>query len=137
MTKPVVVAEKGRKFTVIAPKDSTCEKIKVDGGLITSDRKKKCDWAIKVSSDGVGHFFFVELKGADLMYAIKQLEATIGQLSDIYKGIEDRQAHAVCSKVTPRFQSGAQVAAVRFKKNHGFLLKWHSQEGRAKCASCG
>lgn len=137
MTRPVVVEENGRKFTVVVPKSAKSEKIRVDGGLINSNKKKKCDWAIRINPNEQEHFFFVELKGTDLLYAIDQLEATIVELRDLHKAYADKQAHAVCSRVIPHFQSGAQNAAVRFKKKYGFVLRWHSNAGTTKCANCG
>ncbi|WP_446808369.1 hypothetical protein ACH50O_13815 [Methylomonas sp. 2BW1-5-20] len=126
----VVCSEKGRSFELQSPKNWQSEKIKIDGGLISGNETEKCDYAITVKNNlDNKYLFFIELKGHDLMKAISQLESTINQLITHFPDFPDRQAHAVCSRIIPNVTTTAQIAAVRFKKKHGFLLKWHSQKG--------
>ena len=129
--KIVVCSEKGRSFELQHPKGWQSEKIKIDGGLISGNETEKCDYAITIiNNSDKNYLFFIELKGHDLMKAISQLESTINQLiTTHFSNFPDRQAHAVCSRIIPNVTTSAQVAAVRFKKKYGFLLKWHSQKG--------
>lgn len=133
MSKPVVVEEKGKKFTVNAPKKAKVEKVRIDGGLIRDDTSRKCDWAIKINPHEYEYIFYVELKGCDLLHAISQLEMTIKCLRSEHGSYQNKQAHAVCSRVIPAILSSAQVKAINFKKNYDFILKWHSQSGVANC----
>lgn len=132
MTKPIVVEENGRKFTLLVKKSLTAEKVRVDDGIIKCKNTKKCDWAILVNSNNNSEIFFIELKGVDLKQAIEQLESTILKIGDFHCGYASKQAHAVCSKIIPGFVSSAQVKAVIFKKKYGFTLRWHSQSATIK-----
>jgi hypothetical protein len=128
VTKPVVVkGEHGRKFTLIVPKPAVVEKVRIDDGAIKGNQTKKCDWAIKINPATLDYVFFIELKGSALDQAIKQLECTIIELKEFHHGYKNKQAHAVCSKILPAFNSSAQVAIANFSRKHGFILKWHSQ----------
>lgn len=133
MSKLVVVEERGRKFTVCTAANANVEKIRIDDGLISGNANKKCDWVIEVNPHTKQYVFFVELKGSDLSHAIKQLECSIVELKSQYQPYKNKQAHAVCSRIIPAVTASAQVAAVNFKKKHGFLLKWHSQSGKVSC----
>lgn len=134
MTKPVVVkGEHDRKFTLTVPKSATVKKIRIDDGLVSGNQSKKCDWAITVNPSTQEYFFFIELKGGDLAHAVKQLEASIIELKRLHGAYKQKQAHAVCSRIIPSFDSRFQVAVKNFKDKHGFLLKRHSQSGQASC----
>lgn len=126
----VVCRENSRYFSIEAPSNWTLEKIKIDGGVVTDEAVKRCDYAL-LAKEGKArrNFFFVELKGKDLARAIKQLESSIEHLPHLFCGYEERHARAVCSRVVPFITSSAQVAACRFKRRLGFDLLWYSQCG--------
>lgn len=129
--KTAACNENGKRFAIEYPKEWRCEKIQIDGSLINSQEVQKCDYAflIHCNKDKKVALLYVELKGRHLLEAINQLESTLMQLKDKFNSYAINEAHAVCSRIIPNMTSSAQNAAMRFKKRHGFTLRWHSQSG--------
>lgn len=131
--KSSTCSENGKKFEIEFPKAWNCKKIHIDGELIKDQKIRKCDYGFILNCDKKSKIalIYVELKGQDLKEAIIQLESTIKILKEQYIGYRINQAHAVCAKIIPHMTSSAQVAAMRFKKDYGFILRWHSQYGKS------
>ena len=55
--------------------------VRIDGGLITSNDVKKCDYGLCIDDD---RFFLIELKGKDLSRACKQLLFTFNYMRSFY-----------------------------------------------------
>lgn len=133
--KKITCDENGRSLEVLVPKEWGLRKIKIDGGLIQGNETERCDFAVMIifpiKPESRHTLICVELKGHDLKKAISQLETTIKILKNHneFNSFKNLQAHAVCSRVIPHIQSFAQNQAVKFKKSHDCLLKWHSQKG--------
>lgn len=96
-------------------------KARIDGGLISSDDKKKCDFAVIVCE--TNDIYFVELKGRDFLRAVEQLSQTIRHFQSQFEG--KVFARIVLSKVaSPRvIQTDAKVLKLRreLKKYEGTL----------------
>ena len=83
------VVEKGRSFTVRVEGDRKPVKMHIDGGDFIRLLKNRCDYAIEVFPDApFKAFFFVELKGEDVLKAAQQLLSTIENLN-AYRHILD------------------------------------------------
>lgn len=68
-----VAVEKGKRFEIISNENFT--KLRIDGGLITSNQIQKCDFGfLRYTNED---FYFVELKGKDIEKAYKQILSTI------------------------------------------------------------
>lgn len=118
------------RFEVKASGNWKLEKIQIDGGIINDNETERCDYAVTAQLDNIKHhFFYIELKGRDLLKAISQLESTIKKLPGQHQDFPNKYAHAVCSKIIPLTSSTAQVAAARFLKLYQFRLKWHTLYG--------
>jgi hypothetical protein len=128
--KIATCSEHSRSFSVSAPRCWELEKTLIDGGLVTDQIIKRCDYAISArNGKDRRYFFYVELKGADLLKAISQLESTINNLGSLSDGYQEKHARAVCSRIIPFVISTAQVSVARFKRKYGVQLKWHSNSG--------
>lgn len=112
----IVCEENGRKITFLNPKGITVTKIQVDGCLIKDQNQNKCDWL--VMANAVEHF--VELKGADLSHADKQLSASIERLSTNTKQ-GDKYALMIVSRV-PRAGVNVQTLQAKYRKRYNAKL---------------
>lgn len=75
----VPVEEQGRKFTVsVSAVTVMPRKTHIDEKPFVNLLKCRCDYAIEILDKGV--FFFVELKGSDIVKAAEQLAYTIANL---------------------------------------------------------
>lgn len=76
--KIVIARDKGEKSKYIGNNDSEklVAKYKVDGGLINNG--EKCDYLVLDKNERIA--YFIELKGSDLIKAIKQIESTIPKI---------------------------------------------------------
>jgi hypothetical protein len=95
--KPIIVAkDKNEQSEYRAKNDGKkeCCKIRVDGCLITIGTR--CDFLILNCCDKTA--FFVELKGSDLVKSIRQIDASITQLSEQLKDFK-LYARSVLRKV--------------------------------------
>lgn len=78
------------------PSKITLNKIKVDGGLITSSEHEKCDYIVHWQGNCVA---YIELKGGDLIKAFSQVENTIKLTKDNFEGFKNSQCIIVCSRI--------------------------------------
>src|SRR5690242_18611789 len=76
----------------------------------------RCDWLVCARDNISNEEIFVELKGSDLGHAVKQLEATIPQLSTDPKHGSKRCY--VASTRNPLTDTEAQRYKVRFKRDY-------------------
>ena len=70
-----VVAEEGKKYTLYNASKVIIRKIKVDGCFPQPANEKRCDYLMTVES--MRRAIFIELKGAGLARAVRQLHSTI------------------------------------------------------------
>lgn len=78
------------------PKRIKLEKIKVDGGLISSTEQEKCDYIVHWQDNFVA---YIELKGGDLIKVFSQIENTIKLTKENFEGFQTFQCIIVCSRI--------------------------------------
>jgi hypothetical protein len=112
----IVCEEKRTKITFHNATGKKVAKIRVDGGLIADETVKKCDYLLLCTE--IKKAILVELKGTDVMTAIKQLSTTLDN-ETIKNPLEhyEKRAYAVVT-VFPRSNTGIQNAQDKFRKNH-------------------
>ncbi len=118
--KKIVLQENKSKITFLNPNRNEILTIKVDGCVIKGNESLRCDYAI-VPCDEVE--IYVELKGSDIAYAVKQIESTICLLSDDSQKI--KKLCFVVSTQVPRLTTSIQQVQSQFKKkfNASFRVK--------------
>lgn len=67
--------ENGKRFGFDNRTNAKICKGKIDGCFITDNAVRKCDFFFEVRTE-VNNYFLVELKGVDLISAVKQIEST-------------------------------------------------------------
>jgi hypothetical protein len=96
---------------------------RIDGGIITAQREKKCDYGLYTADDDT--LRFIELKGSDFEQAIKQITNTLNEL--IHKqGID---INRVCGRIVlsrkrvPQIKSNNEKKLVKLlHEKHGDLI---------------
>ncbi len=73
-SQATVAREHGKKFTVDNRSGQPVCRVQVDKCLITSTATQKCDYLFKAC--GPDKYFLVELKGADVIHAVRQIVRT-------------------------------------------------------------
>ena len=80
---PVAVSEEGRTFRVVVSGERRPNVVHIDAAPYVSLLKSRCDYAVEVFGDTPKQvFFFVELKGGDVLKALDQLVYTAEHLKD-------------------------------------------------------
>lgn len=117
-------SENTRKFQLVLPKGETGCRIEVDKKLIPeSFGTKKCDFLFQRCK--TEDYFFVELKGRDVVKAFLQLKTTITLLKESLE-MEKHQCHAFisASKVSlPNYSTQKQLFDAEFKRDYGKELR--------------
>lgn len=86
--KICIAEENGKKFEIINKSELQIRKIKVDGCLNQLENEKRCDYLMSIDKSHKPIVFFIELKGGDLIKAVKQLNDSILFLkSEFYRYI--------------------------------------------------
>lgn len=122
-------SEEGKSFSIKRKsKDTQFCRVEVDGCLLTSKEKgdNKCDYLfIHCQKE---EFYFVELKGTELMKAIEQLDKTVRALKKKLHKDFPKQFYAfiVCSNVPKAASTKVNLAKRRFFKNHGQQVEINS-----------
>jgi hypothetical protein len=115
----VVVKEHRSSFELRNTARLKIEKIQVDGCLI-DDTRERCDWLL-VNREEKKRALYIELKGADIGKAIRQLEATLG-----YTKTDFSQCKSECYVVSTRVPKHGPAVHKRMidfqKKNKAALL---------------
>ena len=119
--RSIVVKENNRQFVVVVPQKSDADKIHIDTGNCETSMKQ-CDYAIRVTPTRKQFFYYVELKGNDVVEAAKQLVATAGKRKSDYDGYEQREAWVISGGWCPAVNTQFQVQQ-RMIRKFGFELK--------------
>ena len=115
----VVVKEHRSSFELRNTARLKIEKIQVDDCLI-DDARERCDWLL-VSREEKKRALYVELKGADIGKAIRQLEATLGYTKTDFPQCK-RECYVVSTRV-PKHGPAVHKRMIDFqKKNKATLL---------------
>lgn len=109
--------ENGRTFRIRNAGRGKVAVVRVDGCLIRDG--ERCDYLFELGDDR--HCaVYVELKGADIAKAVRQLEATMAQLTERHRRAT-RVCHVVASRV-PRAGPAIQILKRGFYRSHGVHL---------------
>ena len=101
--KILKVEENSRKFEGINAKQKPFELYRVDDCLITEGQR--CDYLLLNCSEELVAYL-IELKGSDLIHAVRQIDTTLSQFSNELKDFKKINARVVLTKVnTPDYQS--------------------------------
>lgn len=95
----VTVRENGRRASFNNPANQPYDKVHVDGCLIKDGIR--CDWIVR--QEGIGAVA-IELKGADVMHACRQLDRT-RQHPAAQPYLSPRLAYLVVSSKSPSFDT--------------------------------
>jgi len=112
--KRIVAEENKRKYILQNPSKRKVCKIRIDGCVISSQTKRKCDYLMIVCE--LEYMYFIELKGKDLISAIEQLTETVKYFQAECREIKGKVfARVVLSKVPmPKsIESDSRVVALR------------------------
>lgn len=119
--RSIVVKENNRQFVVVVPKKCDAEKVHID----TEDYEtgvKRCDYAIRVTPTNQQFFYYVELKGSNVIQAAKQLVATAGKRKSDYEKYAQREAWVISGGWCPAVNTQFQVQQGKIRQ-FGFALK--------------
>lgn len=116
----IVLQENKSKITFLNPNQVKILTIRIDGCVIKDDEILRCDYAI-IPCDEVE--IYVELKGSNVLHAVKQIESTIYLLSDNPQKI--KKLCFVVSTRVPKLTTSIQQLQSQFKKkfNASFRIK--------------
>jgi len=86
----IVCSENGMKYCAKKSNNNhTAYRYKIDGGIITGNDGKRCDYIVE--NESTKHLYFVELKGSDFPKACSQISATVKRYE---QNIGNYQIHA-------------------------------------------
>lgn len=119
--RSIVVKENNRQFVVLVPANCDAEKIQIDTKDFETG-KQRCDYAICITPTCKQLFFFVELKGSDILKAARQLVATAESQKTLYKGYVQKEAWVISGGWRPAISTQYQVQERKLKKLD-FVLK--------------
>lgn len=96
--KIIVCEENKMKYRALNANNSNVYKFQIDGGIITNQTVKKCDYIVE--NDSKNNIYFVELKGCDISQAYKQIKQTISFCKS--KILPDSMLHSriICSRIS-------------------------------------
>lgn len=115
--KPQIVRKSSRSRFVIRNRDRVCVRvIDIDGCVITEGLR--CDYLFIPIGDPAE--IYVELKGSGVRHGIRQIEATIPQVSEDARK-SPKHCYIVSNRV-PKVQTDVQRAKVRFRRDYSAVL---------------
>lgn len=120
--RSIVVKENNRQFEVVVPCKCGAQKIQIDTKDFETG-KQRCDYAICITPTRKQVFYFVELKGSDVVKAARQLVATAESRKQLYKGYVHKEAWVIsggwCPAVNTQFQvEGRKLAKLDIVLKH-------------------
>ena len=113
----IVVRERGSRFVLKNPKGIKVRVVEIDGCVIKEG--PRCDWLFVATGDPTE--IYVELKGSDIGHAIKQIKATIPQVSENARSVP-KQCYIVGRRVPPGARPQVQLAQLRFPRAYSAKL---------------
>ncbi|MBF0165708.1 MAG: hypothetical protein HQM01_14595 [Magnetococcales bacterium] len=120
--KKFVVQEKGRSYRLENPHGQEVCQIRIDGCFLSAEEGKRCDYLFRV--DAMRTAFFVELKGSDLLHAVRQIQDSWETLSRDLAG-DVVNARIVVTRVNvPNIENNPELLDLRKKiaKTQGSLM---------------
>lgn len=121
-----VASENGKRLELQLTKGARACKVKVDGCVIKSQSIQKCDFLFKICQ--TNKFYFVELKGGDVMEAVHQIISTIQELEKKSKlKITNYEGIIVSTSVPRATESRFRKLQEKAIKEHGLkIIKAHN-----------
>jgi hypothetical protein len=98
-------AENGKKFSLENPDRKTICRIKIDGCLANSAKVIKCDYLFAICKNDkkeVSKYYLVELKGTDVVHAVKQIISTFESINEHIKAPAANYRGFLISSAVPR-----------------------------------
>lgn len=127
--RSIVVSENNRQFEVIVPRKCDADKVHID----TADYEpelKRCDYAIRVTPTHKQFFYYVELKGNDILKAAKQLVTTVETRKSEYDGYKRKEAWVIgggwCLAVNTQFQKYGRIIKKKFRFELQYMTRTHT-----------
>ena len=108
----IVCEENHMKYVAYNTKGAVVYKFKIDGEVIANSAQKKCDYLVE--NETAKDAYFVELKGADISTAFKQLLETLCLFATETKGYSIH-SRVVCSKVVTHNLYGTEYRSLKKK----------------------
>ena len=102
--KSCVAEENGKRFELINNSKIQVRKVKVDFCLKQLRNEKRCDYLMSIDKISKPVVFFIELKGGDLIKAVKQLSDSIIYLKEEFSNYIIN-ARIIGSRDVPQFIS--------------------------------
>ena len=96
-----VAEENGKKYSLINESQHQIQKVRIDGCLSQKEGEKRCDFLFNITTKKPRTAIFVELKGSDLITAVRQTYDTLIFLKPELKGCE-LLVRIIGSKDVPR-----------------------------------
>ena len=121
----IVVRENNRQFSVVVPYYSDADKYHIDT-LDYETGVKRCDYAIRVTPTHKRFFYYIELKGNDVIKAAKQLVSTVEKRESDYKGYAHKEAWIISGGWHPAINTQFQIQQGKLRK-FGFDLKYKTK----------
>lgn len=124
--KNVSCKEKSKIYTLLNDIPCVITLYHVDGGIFYNDASTlKCDYMLYVDDKKDPTVLLIELKGKNLLHALKQIDNTDKKITGNFAG--RKYARVVCSAV-PNLQNDPEVKRVRRSlQSRGINLKISSQ----------
>lgn len=113
----IIVIEENKK--ILSIKNDNGKKIKichVDGCLISSQNKKKCDYLIIIEEDNPNRFILLELKGTNYAYAIQQIIETAEHLNFSNIGKNIKKESFIIGSSHPKISTTMQKELMKYSK---------------------
>ena len=119
--RSIVVSENNRQFEVIVPRKCDADKVHIDT-VDCETGLKRCDYAIFITPTHKQFFYYVELKGNDVIKAAEQLVSTVEKRKSDYAGYAQKEAWVISGGWRPAVNTQFQIQRVKIKK-FGFELR--------------
>lgn len=116
-----VASEKGKKIELTLKQGVEVCRIKIDGCAVKSKSIQKCDFLFKVCQ--TNKFYFVELKGQDVVTAVKQILSTVQELEK-KSGLKitNHEGIIVSSTVPRATEHRFRKLQEKMRKEHGLKI---------------
>lgn len=140
----IAVGENGRIFEAVISGDCQPVKIHIDAEPYRSQLERRCDYAIQICPHDTRAFFFVELKGTDVLKAAEQLLYSVECLQSLYQAYNVSRTACIVASCGPKPAISTRYQMYRAKlESRGFRLvckTWRmmariDQEGRLSALS--
>lgn len=116
------------------PNKVILNKLKVDGGLISSQKHEKCDYIVHWRDNKKDEYVvYVELKGCDIKKALSQIMSTIITTNDKFSSYKFRKSVVVCSRF-PKSDSTTHRLTLELKKKQNVTLEIKSRQCEVRVA---